>query len=99
MALVALDERMCADQREPILVVLDLLNVDLPTLHCVATLAVSPKLAAMNVCMTLGTLRAYLLEHHVRMTLCAGNLRVHAPQRVAGLIVIEFGDGANRLPI
>ena len=98
MALVALDERMCADQWEPILVVLDLLNVDLPTLHRVAALAVSPKLAAMNVCMTLGTLCAYLLERHVRMALCAGNLRVHAPQRVGSLVVIELGEGANRLP-
>ena len=98
MALVALDERMCTDQREPILVVLDLLNVDLPAPHRVATLAVSPKLAAMNVCMTLGTLCTYLLEHHVRMALCAGNLGVHAPQRVARLVVIEFGEGADRLP-
>ena len=98
MALVALDERMCADQWEPILVVLDLLNVDLPTLHRVAALAVSPKLAAMNVCMTLGALGAYLLEHHVCMALCAGNLRVHAPQRVGSLVVIELGEGANRLP-
>ena len=98
MALVALDERMRADQREPVLVVLDLLNVDLPTLHRVATLAICPKLAAMNVCMTLGTLCAYLLERHVRMALCAGNLRVHAPQRVGSLVVIELGEGANRLP-
>ena len=98
MALVALDERMRADQREPVLVVLDLLNVDLPTLHRVATLAICPKLAAMNVCMTLGALGAYLLEHHVCMALCAGDLRVHASQRVGSLVVIELGEGANRLP-
>ena len=99
MALVALGERMCADQREAILVVLDLLNVDLPTLYRVATLAVSPKLAAMNVCMARGTLGAYLLEHHIGMALCAANLGVHAPQRVASLVVIKFGDGADRRPI
>jgi len=45
----------------------------------------------MNVCVTLGALGAYLLEHHVRVTLRACNLGMHSAQRVARLVVIELG--------
>ena len=98
MALIALDKCMRPHQRESIVVVLDRLDVDLPALDCVAALAIGAKLATVNVCMTLGALRACLFEDQVRVALRAGNLRVHPAQRIAGRVVIELRVRPYRLP-
>lgn len=52
----------------------------------------------MNVRMAVRALRADFLEIQIRMAVCAIHLRVHSAQRIAGLIVIELGVGANWFP-
>jgi hypothetical protein len=91
VALVAFNQRMRSNQRESILVILDLLDVYLPAPDRVAALAICSKLTAVNVGMALSTLGAHFLEHQVCMALSACYLCMHSAQRITGLIVIEFG--------
>ena len=77
MALIALDNRVRAHQRESVAVVLDLLDVYLPALDRVAAFAIGAKLAAVNVCVALRALRACFFEDQVRVALCAGYFCVH----------------------
>ena len=98
MALIALNKCVRAYQGESIVVVLDCLDVDLPALDRVAALAIGAELAAVNVCMTLGALRACLAEHQVRVALRAGDFCVHPAQRIAGRVVIELRIRPYRLP-
>jgi len=98
MALVALHDRVGANQREPVLVILDLADIRLPPFYCVAALAVSPELTPVNVCMALGALGAYFLEHHVGVALRARHLRMHPPQRIARGVMVEFGILPDGLP-
>ena len=52
----------------------------------------------MDVCMAIGAMRAHILEDQVGVALGARHLFVQAAQRVAGLIVVELGVGADRRP-
>jgi len=98
MALVALHDRVGANQREPVLVILDLADIRLPPFYCVAALAVSPELTPVNVCMALSALGAYLLEDHAGVALRTCHLGVHSAQRIARGIMIEFRILPDRLP-
>lgn len=98
MAVLALQHGVRAHQRKSILVIADLLDRDLPALHRVAALAVRAELAAMNIRMAVRAMRAYVLESQIRVAFGARHLLVHASQRIAGLIVIEFGVRTDRLP-
>jgi hypothetical protein len=40
----------------------------------------------------------HVAENRLHMALCARYILMQAAQRIMGLIVIEFRDGANRLP-
>lgn len=70
----------------------------IPPDHAVTLLAIRPELPPMNIGVAVGTLRAYVAEYRLDMALDAIDLRMHAPQRVTGRIVVEFGNGANRFP-
>jgi|SRR5690242_21664717 len=98
MAGDAIDCRMRADQREAIFVSAYRLQGYIPADHAVALLAIRSELTPMNIGMAVGTVRADVAEYRLGMALHAFDLRVHAPQGIAGRVVIEFGDGANRLP-
>ena len=89
---------MSADQRESVLVILDVFDCDLPALDGVALLAPGSHLAAVDVGMAVGALVSYVREDRLRMALGTGNVLVHAAQGITCLVVIEFGDGANRFP-
>src|SRR5581483_9005694 len=98
MAIVALQCGMGSDQREAVLMVLYILNGDVPALHRMALFAARSHLAAVDVSMTVSALVSYVAEHRLGVALRTGNTLVHAAQRVTGLIVIELGNGANRFP-
>jgi len=98
MALIALNNCVRAYQRESIAVILDCLDVDLPALDRVAAFTIGAELAAVNVCMALGALRACFREHQVGVTLRAGDLGVHSAQRIAGRVVVELRVRPYRLP-
>lgn len=70
----------------------------MPAIHRVAAFAVRVHLMTMNVGMAIGTALAHILEYQACMALAACHLPVHSAQRIAGLVVIEFGVGANRFP-
>ena len=98
VAVIALRHRVRADQRKAVVVVLDGLDVHRPSLHAVALFAACTELAAVNISVAVGTLAADIAENHLGMALSAGNAFVHAAQRVACLVVIEFGNRTNGLP-
>lgn len=98
MAGDAIDCRVRADQRKAIFVSAYRLQGYIPADHAVALLAICAKLPAVNIGVAVGTLRAHVAEYRFDMALNAIDLRVHAPQGIAGRIVVEFGDGADRLP-
>lgn len=78
VAIVALQQRVRADQGKPVLVIADLIDGDLPSLDRMAALAVGAELPVMDVRMTVSTVRADLLEDKIRVALRAGDLLVHA---------------------
>ena len=95
---VAIHGRVCPGEREAIVMLLDLLDGDLPSANRVALLAIGSQLPLVNVGMAVLATLPHVGEHRLHVALDTGHRLVHAPQRVAGLIVIEFGNGANRLP-
>ena len=98
MAAVALQQGVRSHQRKAVEVLLDVLHRNSPAFHVVAVFAVRSKLAAVNIGVAIRAFRAGIAEHQVRVTLPAGDSFVHAAQRKLGLIVIKFGNAANRLP-
>ena len=98
MASVAFDRRVSAQQRETILMLLNLLHRHLPSLHRMALLAVRAHLALVNVGVAVCAFTSHVGEHRIGVALGTAHTPVHAPQWIARLIVIEFGDIANGLP-
>ena len=98
MTLFALDERMGADQRESVLVILNGLDRYIPTLDGVAAFAVCSELAAMDIGVTVGAGFAHILEIQASVALHASHRLVHSAQRVSGRVVFEFRNGSDRLP-
>ena len=87
-----------AYQRKPVLVLLDLLDRNLPTSYGVALFTTGPKLPLVNIGVTVGTLCAHITEHRLGVALGASHTQVHTAQRIARLVVIKFRDAADGLP-
>lgn len=63
-----------------------------------ALLTIGAKLAAVKVGMTVGALHADVAEDHTGMAPHAGNIHVHAAQRIFRRVVTELRRGAQRPP-
>ena len=87
-----------ASQRKAVVVLLNILDGHAPSPDRVALLAIRAQLALVNVSVTVLAPRSDVRKHRLHVALRARNVLVHAPQRVVGLVVIEFGDGADGLP-
>lgn len=98
MAGNAIDCGMRTDQREAVFVSAYRLQGYIPADHAVALLAIGAELPPMNIGMAVGAVRADVAEYRFGMALHAVNLCMHAPQRIAGRVVIEFGNRADRFP-
>lgn len=98
VAIVTEQGGMCPYQRETVVVSSHGLYRGLPSLDRVAVFASSPKLAAMDVRVAVGALSADIGKHKTDVALGARNTGVHASERVAGLVVIEFDDVTEGLP-
>lgn len=98
MACFALHHGVRADERKPVLVILNVSIGDLPAFCGVATFTIRAELAAMDIGMAIGAMGTYILENERGVALDAAYVLVHSPQRIAGVVVIELGDGADRLP-
>jgi len=85
-------------QRKAIVVLLHLLDGNRPAAHSMALFTIRPQLAFVNVSMAILAALSYIRENQFHVALRAGDRLVHAAQRIAGVIVIEFRNGANRPP-
>lgn len=74
MARVAIERGVRPEKREPVQVIVDLLNRDVPSVHGVALLATGTELALMNIGVTVGTLRSHIRENGLGVALGAGNV-------------------------
>ena len=95
---ITINHGVRAHQREPVQVLVDLLDRDIPAFHRVALFAVSAHLGLVNVRMALAALRSDIRENGLGMTLRTGDACVHPAQWIFGGVVIELGYCANRLP-
>ena len=98
MAGDAIDRCVRTNQWEAIFMRTYGLKRHIPADYAVALFAICSELAAMNISVTVGTLSAYIAEDRLGMALGAFHPGMHAPQRIAGLVVIELGNRADRLP-
>lgn len=89
---------MRTNEGKAILVALDLLYRDHPSLNGVTRLTICSKLTFMNVGMAIGTLAAYVGEDGLGVARAAAYALVHAAQGIAGAIMVEFRNRANRFP-
>src|SRR5690242_16504695 len=77
VTVVALQGSVGADQRESVLVVLNVLNGDVPTLDGVALLATGAHLPAVNVSVTIRTLISDIRKNWLGVALGTGHALVH----------------------
>ena len=95
---IAIDGCVGSGQREAVVVLLHLLNRNLPSADGVALLAVGAELTLVNVGMAVLAALADAGEYRLHVTLYAGHRGVHAGQRIFRLIVIELRKSADRFP-
>jgi len=98
VARVAIDRRVRAGQRKPIVMLFNLLNGDLPSPNGMALFAVGAKLPLVDVGVAILATLPNVAEHHLDVTLSTGNGSVHPPQGILCVTMIELGNGANRFP-
>src|SRR6201987_1120974 len=89
---------MRADQREAILMLIDVVNGNLPTIGVVAELAFSTVFATMQIRMAVLTLHRCVAENQVLVAIGALHFCVPATQRKLSSRMVEFEFGAQRLP-
>src|ERR1700731_4169212 len=77
------------NQGKAVLVLLYILNRDLPAFHRVARFALRPHLPTMDVSMAISAFLSYVSEHKFYVTLRACDLGMHPAQRVRCFAVIE----------
>jgi len=95
---ITLQRGMGSDQREPVLMLLNLADCHPPSVHRMALLASRSKLPPVDVGMAVRAFRTDLRKDQVGVALATCNLLVHPPEGIAGLVVVEFRDAADRLP-
>ncbi len=98
MAGIAVQRRVRPHQGEAVVVILDCLYGDVPSVDAVALLAAGAHLTAVDIGVTLGALRTDIRKNRLDMALGTHHALVHAAQGKLGLIVIKLGNAANRLP-
>lgn len=95
---IAIDGSVRAGQREAIIVLLNILGRHSPSADSVALLTICAQLALMNIGMAVLAARAHIAENRFDVALRTSHILVHTAQRIACLVVIELGNGADRLP-
>lgn len=95
---IALDRGMRTEEWKAAIVLLYLLDRNLPSANRVALFAVCPELAAVDVGVAILATLADVREYRLHMALHAGHRAVHAAQRIASLAVIKLRGGSNGFP-
>ena len=98
VAILALDGSVGAEQRETILVILELLDSDIPALHSVTFGAARAHLPLVNIGMTVLAILSYVGENRFDVALRALHFFMHATEGILGFVVIEFCVRANGPP-
>ena len=98
MASVAIDRRVSSRQREAIVVLLNVLDGNLPATNRMALFAIRAHLALMNVGMAVLAALPDVGEDHLYVTRRTGHGTMHTAQRIVRLIVVELGNRTDRLP-
>ncbi len=70
----------------------------MPTFHRVALLALSPKLATVDVRVAVGAFRADVGEHQAHVAFLAAYAGVQPSQRVTRFVMVKLGQVAERTP-
>lgn len=95
---VAVNGRMSADQRKSILMLIDVVNGNLPPIGVVAEVTLGAILAAMQIGVAVLALDGGVAEIEILVAVDALHFRVPATQRKLGFRMVEFKFGAQRLP-
>ena len=95
---IAIHRSVRACQWEAVVVILNIFDRNVPTAHRVALFAIRSQLALVDVRVAILALVAHVREHWLDMAGNASNAHVHTAQGILRLIVVEFWNGANRLP-
>ncbi len=99
MTSVAGQSGVSADQGEPVLVLLDVLDGNLPAFDRMAFLAVGSELSAVDIGVAVSARVANVRKHQFGVALSArAHGRVHATQRISGLAVIKIRHRTNWFP-
>ena len=98
VARIAIDDSVRANEREPVLMLVDVVHRDLPAVDAVAQIALRSILPAMDIGVAILAVPAGIRENRIDVTLLAGHAGMHTPQRIGGPVVIEVGRTAQREP-
>lgn len=98
VARVAVHGRVRPGKREAIVMLLDLLHADLPSLNRVALLAVGAQLPPVNIGMAVLAALPHIRKHRLHVALHAGHRLVHAAQWITSLVVVELRNCTDRFP-
>lgn len=98
VAILALHCGVRTEQRETILVLLDLVDGNLPAINRVALRAIGAELPQVNVRMAVRAIFSHVGEHRLRVAFQTANFLVLSTQRISGFVVIEFQHRAYGTP-
>jgi hypothetical protein len=98
VAILTLHRGVSPQEWESILVILNLLDGNIPPQHRVTPCAIRPHLPLVNVGVTVLTLFANVGKYRLDVALRALHFFVHTPQRILCLIVVELRHAADRAP-
>ena len=96
---ITVDDSMCTDQRETILMLIDIVDRDLPAVGVVAQLAFGSVLTAMQVGMAVLALIRSIGKFQIVVAIATCDGRVSSTKRETGPGMIEFDLALNYLPI
>lgn len=89
---------MSADQRKAVLVLIDVVNRNLPAIWVVAEFTLRSIFATMKICVAILAFVWDVAEIKIRVTIHALHYRVASAQRKSGLRMCEFRFGPDWLP-
>jgi hypothetical protein len=90
VAIVALHRGVCTEQRKPILVLLDLVDGNLPAINRVTLRAIGAEFPQVNIRVAIRAIFPNVGEHRLRVAFQTANFLVLSAQRISGFVVIEF---------
>lgn len=95
---IAVHSGVRSGQGKAVIVLLDLLDRNLPSPDRVAGLAIGSQLPLVNIGMAVLAALANVAKHRFYMALNTGHRLVHPAERVTRPVVVEFWNSSNRLP-